>query len=221
MNYRKTPITEAIDNIKIGQLTEKEFMKFMERSCDLYAIPKISDKNSLRVIYDFFNKSFSALTYQELDLALVMNLNGLFKNTVEPFGKFSSPFVAKIIEQYRPVRQHELKHSILPDANPRTVTDAEKVHDEFIESCLKMKEVLICNNWGLIFEHIEKLGLVDDNKILKLRTSERADITKHNRGITASEIAEKLEVKIKKLICQDYAFQKLKANGVVRCSHDI
>ena len=221
MNYRKTPITEAIDNIKIGQLTEKEFMNFMERSCDLYAIPKISDKNSLRVIYDFFNKSFSALTYQELDLALVMNLNGLFKNTVEPFGKFSSPFVAKIIEQYRPVRQHELKHNYLPEANPRTVTDAEKVHDEFLESCLKMKEVLICNNWGLIFEHMKKTNQVDETRVKDLRISERTNVVKANRGITGDDITEKLEVRIKKLICQEYAFQKLKVNGVVRCSHDI
>lgn len=221
MNYKKTPITEAINNTKIEHQTEKSFNDFMILNCRLYSIP-IPGKTQMRVIYDYVKKSMSALTFEELTLALEMNLNGQFKTRIEPFQVFSLPFLTKIIEQYRPVRQHELKHNRLPDSQPRTVTNAEKVHDEFLESCTKMKEILMFNNWTLIYRHLTVLKETPTEKeFMSMCAQERGKVMKSNRGIVGDEITLKTVERVQKLICQDYAYQKLRGQGVSVTPHDI
>lgn len=189
-------VMEAIAFPKIKEGDKEAFVKFLALVSTLIGVPSPKDSAEKAVIFDYMVQYMGGLTYEEVLLAVKLNLSGEYGEIIEAYNLLSVQYLAKVVDKYRDHRQQEIRRfkAKLPAPEEKKVSN-EDLYNSLIALHKKLGEFPYTFPYGRVYKHLEaKINLSDDQK-KRIFAEEKAKFT---HRATKDEILVKVYERIVK-----------------------
>ena len=166
LSEQTSKVVEAIDHPKIKEGDKEAFVRFLALVSTLIGVPSPKDSAEKAVIFDYMVQYMGNLTYEEVLLAVKLNLSGEFGEMIEPYNLLSVSYLAKVIDKYRGHRQIEIRKykALLPQPEEKQVTN-EELYKTLVALYEKLGEFPYTFAYGRVYSHLEsEINLSDEHK---------------------------------------------------------
>lgn len=181
---------------KIKEGDKESFVKFLAVVSTLIGVPIPKESAEKTVIFDYMVQYMGGLTYEEVLLAVKLNLSGEFGEIIEPYNLLSVSYLAKVIDKYRSHRQVEIRKfkASLPAPEEKQVTN-EDLYNSLVALYKKLGDFPYTFAYGRVYSHLEKeINLSVEHK-KRIFAEEKAKFT---HRATKDEILAKVYERIVK-----------------------
>lgn len=163
---------------KIKEGDKEGFVKFLAVVSTLIGVPIPKESAEKTVIFDYMVQYMGNLTYEEVLLAVKLNLSGEFGEIIEPYNLLSVSYLAKVIDKYRSHRQVEIRKfkASLPAPEEKQVTN-EDLYNSLIALYKKLGDFPYTFAYGRVYAHLEKKINLSDEQKKTIYAQEKAKFT--------------------------------------------